>query len=84
LAGCVVYTEGGYGHWALLISGGMKGAKNHNLSSSESCAINAQFARRTRAFKTECKWKDHDHNGHEDVTAALVEQTAPLFLEPMS
>ena len=61
-------------------------------SSSESCAINALFVKRTRVFKTDCTWKDApppppddgNGNGGKDADfAASVEQTAPLFLEPM-
>jgi hypothetical protein len=36
---------------------------------SSFCAINAQFVKRTRVFKTDCTWKDH-HHPHDDQEAA--------------
>jgi hypothetical protein len=41
----VSFSEGGYGHWALLIGG------------NYSCSISAQLKRNGK-FKNECVWKD--------------------------
>jgi hypothetical protein len=36
---------------------------------SSFCAINAQFVKRTRVFKTDCTWKDHHHHDQDNDAA---------------
>jgi hypothetical protein len=60
---------------------------------SSFCAINAQFVKRTRVFKTDCRWKDHHHPHHDqdgaegggaqdDAAAAGVAAAVPAVDTP--
>jgi hypothetical protein len=72
LAGCVAFSEGGFGHWGLLIGG--------NLT----CQINAKTKPSGR-FLNECQWHAGTSKklSNQTTSGGEMYERASLFLEPM-
>ena len=71
LAGCVAFSEGGFGHWGLLIGG--------NLT----CQINSK-TRPSGRFINECQWQGGTAGSDSVSIASDYEMAArPPFVEPM-
>jgi hypothetical protein len=72
LGGCVTYSNGGYGHWGLLIGGNVK------------CNIRQHFIGRRSKDKTDfCEWSSSDSETKEAATTVYGNGSGPLFLPPM-
>ncbi|OEU14794.1 hypothetical protein FRACYDRAFT_241348 [Fragilariopsis cylindrus CCMP1102] len=72
LGGCVTYSNGGYGHWGLLIGGNVD------------CNIRQLFiGRKSNSKKDFCKWSSSDSKTKEVATTVYGNDSGPLFLPPM-
>jgi hypothetical protein len=70
LAGCVAFSQGGFGHWGLLIGGNV------------TCQINSK-TRRSGRFINECQWKGGTRQPSQTGTLGEQRHRPPLFPEPM-